>query len=406
MVDNDLDGMTSLNQKFSSNKIMVVCILAFLADMVGGIMSPTKTLFALDIGASITFVGLMSAVESVVAITCAIPIGIISDRRGRKMPIVAGFILRLCSTAMYGFASNQYHLLASVVLHSLGVSTTFMSFRAYIADFTEPQSLGRAVALYSTAMGIGVTIGPLVGGLASGLWGYRQSYFIASILAFIGFLTASIGIRTSKLSSEITQTKVPEISRLFSILKQPSILWLSLMNIINFTIMMVIMTYFPVLGKDIGFTSEIIGFIFFVRGLATTVIRLPTGLATTKLREQILMISTLVFGVLGLIALPFANGYLIIVLLLISQGLSFGAYLTSSSTFLLHLTTSTDRGTTLGLTRIFTSMINIMISYLVGASAETLGIRTTFLNIGLILGVMLLVMIVLGYLKKIYNKIY
>jgi predicted MFS family arabinose efflux permease len=199
---------------------------------------------------------------------------------------------------------------------------------------------------------------------------------------------------------------VPEISRLFSILKQPSILWLSLMNIINFTIMMAIMTYFPVLGKDIGFTSEIIGFIFFVRGLATTVIRLPTGLATTKLREPILMFSTLIFGVLGLIALPFSNGYLVIVLLLISQGLSFGAYLTSSSTFLLHLTTSTDRGTTLGLTRIFTSSINIMISYLIGASAETLGIRTTFLNIGLLLGVMLLVMIVLGYIKKIYTKIY
>lgn len=397
--------MVSLGGDSSKRNIMVICLLAFLADMVGGIISPTRTLFAIDIGASITFIGLMAALSSVTSLIAAIPLGVISDRGGRKTLILAGFVLRICATAIYGLASHPYHLLASVILQSVGGLASYMNFRAYIADSTEPHLIGRAVSFYTTSMGIGVTIGPLVGGFASGLWGYRQSYFIASFVAFTGAVTAFVGLEPVRPgASSATQKMVPQASRLLSILRDRMILWMSLMNIINFTLMGMIMTYFPVLGKGLGYTPEVIGFIFFVRGLATTMIRIPAGLAITRLGEPLLMISALASGILGLVALPLTDNYLIIVLLMVVQGLTFGGFLTSSSTFLLHFAPPSERGTTLGLVRIFQGTLNTVNSYIIGITADYFGVKSTYLTVGSTLAIALSVMVVLGHTKQVYKR--
>jgi MFS family permease len=155
--------------------------------MVGGIMSPINTLFALDIGASLSFIGLLTAVSSFVSLLIVVPAGLISDKIGRKKLILFGFILRLLAAVIYGLAPIPIYLLASVILQSIGVSIIYLNFRAYLADVTEPSSLGRVVSYFTTSMGIGTTIGPLIGGLTTGMWGYRYSYFLASFVSLIYF---------------------------------------------------------------------------------------------------------------------------------------------------------------------------------------------------------------------------
>jgi MFS family permease len=164
-----------------------------------------------------------------------------------------------------------------------------------------------------------------------------------------------------------------------------------------------IMIYFPVLGKAIGFTPEVIGFIFFVRGLATTVIRIPTGLLISKISEPILMILSLALGVLGIISLTLTTNYSLILILMIIQGFSFGSYLTSSSTLLIKIIPSSERGTTFGLTSIFQGSARTINSYLMGSSASAFGIQTTYLFFGSIMGVILSIMVGLNYLKQIYK---
>ncbi|MFC1804038.1 MFS transporter [Thermoproteota archaeon] len=393
------------SSNWKSNEVLIICLLAFLADMVGGIMSPINTLFALEIGASLSFIGLLTAVSSFVSLLIVVPAGLISDKIGRKKLILAGFILRLLAAVIYGLAPIPIYLLASVILQSIGVSIIYLNFRAYLADVTEPSYLGRVVSYFTTSMGIGTTIGPLIGGLSTGMWGYRYSYFLASFVSLIGLIASFFSFRSFTPSSPITlsQTNVPQVSRLFSILSQPRILWLSSMNIVSFTIMGLIMTYFPVLGKSIGFTPEVIGFIFFIRGLATTVIRIPTGILISKISEPILMILSNTLGVLGIISLTLTTNYSLILILMIIQGFSFGSYLTSSSTLLIKIIPSSERGTTLGLTRIFQGSARTINSYLTGSSAAAFGIQTTYLFFGSIMGIMLSIMVGLNYLKQIYK---
>jgi MFS family permease len=332
--------------------------------------------------------------------------GIISDKWDKKNLIIAGFVLRFCSSAIYGLAQIPFQLLLAILLQSIGMSLIGLNLQLYLADYIESSYLGRAISFFSTAMGVGVTLGPLVGGIASGQWGYQQSYFIASSIALIGILIALLGLKSVKSSSPSTSThrSLPQVSRLFSILRNPRILSLSILSIVSMTMMGLIMTYFPVLAQGLGFNPEVIGFIFFVRGLATTVIRIPTGLAIRKLGEPFLFFSALALGVIGIVALPLTSNYVTIILLMIMQGVSFGSYLVSSRTYLLKISSPTERGTTLGLARIFQGTINTLSSYLIGLSAESFGLKTTYLTIGFLLGVMLSIMIILGYLKQIFKN--
>ena len=384
--------------------IMTICFLAFFADMIGAVMSPTQTLFAIDIGASMTFIGMMAAASSIVSIIVAIPIGIISDRRGRKPLILIGFVLRFFATVLYGIAFHPYQLLIATIIQSVGASASYVNFRAYIADTTEPSRLGQAVGFFSTAMGIGVTLGSLLGGFASALWGYQQSYFIASSFALMGAVLAMYGVKTIEpAESGSARAKIPSLSALYSIIRQPEIFWLSLMNIIDFTIMGLVMIYFPVYGKGLGYSSETIGFLFFIRGLATTVIRIPVGLAISRVREPVLIISTLAIGIAGLVAFSFTDNYYTIIMLMIIQGVSFGGFLTASSTFLLKAAPQLERGTKLGLVSIFQGIVNTLLSYQIGVTVEVLGVNITYLLMGLAMGFIFLISVSQGYVKKIYR---
>jgi MFS family permease len=377
--------LVGVYKEIFNTKVLIICFIGFLADLIGGVMTPTQTLFALELGASLTFIGVITAISTLFSLLTSMPVGVLSDRFGRKPLILGGFILRFMGSLLYGTAFNPYQLLIGQILFSMGAVATFMNLRAYIADSVDTENLSNVVSIFSAALGIGVTLGPLIGGYISADLGYREGYLTAAALSLMGILTTYFGIKNIIL--EDLSDSINQPTKIASIIKKPDILWVTCMNIINFTIMVFILTYFPILGSGLGYSSKRIGFIFFIRGIATTIIRIPIGVISQRKGESLIMSSILFLKVLGLLAFPLTENFLLIILLMTLQGLTFGGYHTTSSSFLLRAAPKVERGITLGTVSIFQGMFTTASSYLIGYSMELLGINQTYLITGIVTGI-------------------
>jgi DHA1 family multidrug resistance protein-like MFS transporter len=311
----------------------------------------------------------------------------------------------MLAALLYATAYKSYLVLFGSVLLNISTIFIFMNLRAYLADTVDNRWLSRAIGIFSTAMGAGVTLGPLLGGLISESIGYRQSYLSASTLALLGMILGFFGLKKVEPERSLgSYSLTDQFSLLFSMLKKPRILWVGLMNVVNFTAFGMIMTYFPVLGEELGYTVEVIGFLFLIRGLATTVIRVPIGLTLSKFGEPAMMVITLALKIVGLTAISQTNNFEIIILLIVIQGITFGGYLTSSNSFLLRGAPSHERGITLGFVRIFQGLMVTISSYIVGFTAHTIGIKTSYLYMGLAMGGVTAIFIALAYVKPIFKE--
>src|SRR4029453_1271712 len=128
------------------------------------------------LGASPTTVGLLFASFGVTALLTAIPMGVVSDRIGRKGPLVAGFIGLAVASVMLAFAAGLPALFVAWLLlrfaegpPSLFVArlaqgaadaVTWVVGLALVADSYEPAERGRASGIGVSGASWAFVIGP------------------------------------------------------------------------------------------------------------------------------------------------------------------------------------------------------------------------------------------------------
>lgn len=60
--------------------VLTIYLVIFMCDLVSGILSLTFSLYAKDLGASLSFIGTLSSISGITQLLTSIPIGMISDR--------------------------------------------------------------------------------------------------------------------------------------------------------------------------------------------------------------------------------------------------------------------------------------------------------------------------------------
>ena len=157
-------------------EILSVFVVVFTADVVAGITIPTFSLYAVSLGASLALVGILTGAGGLTSIFASVPVGALSDARGRKVILSTGILIFSLTAFLYTIAPTPILLLPARILASLGLVSVFMVGIAYVGDRVSRQERGLAVGLYTTAMGLGFTVGPALGGFVSAKYGYRASY--------------------------------------------------------------------------------------------------------------------------------------------------------------------------------------------------------------------------------------
>ena len=374
------DGMKRLLQLLGRKELLSVFVMIFIADLVVGVFSPTFSLYAVGLGASLTFIGLLSSVVGLTRILASIPIGMISDAVGRKGVLLSGMLVLALSAYLYAIVTNPAWLLPIRVLTGLVISSTFFIGMAYVGDMVEKRDRGLVSGIYTTCMGLGFTVGSWLGGHLADSIGYAATFRWAAVAALLGSAIAWWGLAGRSRLRTRTGPPVSPFGKLGLLARRPDLLAASLGYLLIILMFdAAIVNFFPLYAATLSIGQAAIGSMLALRALASTSVRLPTGLLTTRLPSQRLMVAALILGMVMVFAICCLADPVLLTLVLAGEGICFGMYLVSAQTYVTERFEESDRGTAMGVYSMTGSIGSLVGPFVLGAVADFWGLQTVFL---------------------------
>jgi EmrB/QacA subfamily drug resistance transporter len=134
-----------------------------------------------------------------------LPSGSLADLIGRRRTLEIGLALFLVASAACGFARSLTALEIARAVQGVGGAMLLTSSLAVIASTFVGAERVRAYAVWGTALGIAITLGPILGGVITGLFGWRWTFLI-NVPVCIGYLAA--------VRAFVPETRDPDARRL------------------------------------------------------------------------------------------------------------------------------------------------------------------------------------------------
>jgi len=127
--------------------------------------------------------------------------GRVSDKIGRRIPIVIGCIVSGLPLLAIPFVNDFWILLLLVVVYGFGFATVTASTPALISELTPKELVGTSMGFLGTIMDVGQTLGPIVSGfiLATNLQYYGVFPSLAFVLLFSCIVFALSSVATARI---------------------------------------------------------------------------------------------------------------------------------------------------------------------------------------------------------------
>jgi MFS family permease len=155
-------------------KVLLVVLFTVFLDMVGyGIVIPLLPLYVSRMGASALTVGLILTSFSIAQLIATPLLGRLSDRIGRRSIILVSLVGNAASMLLFAYATDKNILWLFFASRVLAGATAgnLSACQAAIADVTARTERAAAMGRLGAGIGLGIVIGPAVGGLLSdNLW--------------------------------------------------------------------------------------------------------------------------------------------------------------------------------------------------------------------------------------------
>ncbi|MGI8648936.1 MAG: MFS transporter [Rubrobacter sp.] len=178
--------------------LAVVFVTVFL-DMVGyGIIVPLLPFLAEEYGASALAVGLLVSLYALMQMFGGPLLSGFSDRVGRRPVILICLLGASAAYLMLGLSGSIVGIMLAVALAGLAGGTPATA-QAYIADSTSGENRARGLGLIGAAFGLGLMVGPALGGLLSLYAGLSAPALAAAALALANFVFGYFVLRESLL---------------------------------------------------------------------------------------------------------------------------------------------------------------------------------------------------------------
>jgi DHA1 family tetracycline resistance protein-like MFS transporter len=279
---------------------------------------------------------------------------------------------------LLGFATTLWMLFAARILDGITGGNLSVA-QAYISDVTDAKNRAKGLGLIGAAFGIGFIIGPVTGGLLS-QYGYNVPAFAAAGLSFLNFLLIFAWLPeslTRERRQQLGEQQRPAItlSALLAALKRPftgSLLVTRFFFGLAFAIFQSIFSLyalakFNLSARDTGFVLTYVGV------LAVIVQGFLVGKLTSRFREDVLILASVVLMAVSLLGWSLAPSVFWLLVVLTPTSLSGGLLNTLLSSTLTKAVAPQEIGGILGLATSVESSTRILAPILGGALLERIG---------------------------------
>ncbi len=145
-------------------------------------------LSAASAGTAMLAVGLIGGV-------LLIPGGNASDRWGRRPTMIAGGILSAIGFVIYSTSGNFVQVIAGAAVRALGAALIWPAATAWMAESMPRRRHALYMGLFGEFENVGITIGPILGGVAWSLAGIQAAFYTYAVAALLASAIAAVFVR-------------------------------------------------------------------------------------------------------------------------------------------------------------------------------------------------------------------
>ncbi|MCK4865889.1 MAG: MFS transporter [Gammaproteobacteria bacterium] len=216
---------------------------------------PVFAIYAEDLeGFSPTLAGLAIGIYGLTQAIFQIPMGLLSDRIGRKPVIIGGLIIFAIGSVVAAMADSITGVIVGRALQGSGAIAS--AIMALAADLTREEHRIKVMASIGMSIGLSFALALVFGPMLHGWFGVEGIFWITAILAFGGIAVAKFWVPTPILSRFHRDTEV-EISWLRQALADPQLLRLDTgIFILHFILVSMFMVMPVILRDQLGFSLE------------------------------------------------------------------------------------------------------------------------------------------------------
>ena len=225
------------------------------------------------LGRSLTLVGLVVGSYGFTQLLFRFPIGIWSDKIGRRKPFVlSGFALALISCIGLALSPNAWFLLIFRGLSGVAASM-WVAFTVLYSGYFRDEQVARAMSLITFSVGFAQMVGTYSGGKIADAYGWLAPFYVGA-----GLLILGAGFMLP-ISEKVNENRVPfSRRRLLSIACRRRLLIVSIITAFSqFAVFITTYGFLPIYATRIGASKGDLGILMFVLHLCQTLSMLLTG---------------------------------------------------------------------------------------------------------------------------------
>jgi len=360
--------------------LLLICCTVTYAGYFGSYMRlPVVPLYARTIGASTVEIGFINSSFLLMAGLLSLPLGILSDRLGRKALIVAGLLVSSGTSFLLCLVHTPAQMIWVYLLFGFGLACFAPTMMSLVADITPATHLGRSYGWYTMAVYGGMSLGPAAGGWVAQWWGYQSVFLTSGVwillvcLAVFALLPGSRHLRPAGFQKKPIAVAARNLSGNLSLIA----CWLVTLG--GCLGLGMFVTFVPVHAHEQGIGAGEIGLIFGAQALFNALSRIPFGRLSDSVGQRSHLV---VIGLIGLAAsiagFGISSTIASFIACAIGMGVSMGLAFTTIGALISQVVSPDDRGLAMGgyNTMIYLGMM--LSSLVMGIAIRFLGFPLSF----------------------------
>lgn len=174
----------------------VMLVVAFVQMFGAGLLAPILVIYAKRIvGLSEQMIGTLFLVLMLTVALASLLAGHLADRWGKMRSVSLGMVLGSLGLWLLPLTPRLTVLAMSAVLLGVSYALSTPAWHALVSELAPPGRTGLAMGAAQTAQGLGLVLGPLLGGLMWDTMGHQAPFLGAAVLLTVGTVVLLVAMR-------------------------------------------------------------------------------------------------------------------------------------------------------------------------------------------------------------------
>lgn len=349
--------------QLKNNRNIAILFFTLIVVMIGfGIAIPVLPFYVEEFGAGGKELGLLMSLYALMQFLFSPIWGTLSDRIGRKPLLLLGIFGFSLAMLFFGLATELWMLFVARGLAGILSAATMPTAMAYISDSTSVEKRSGGMGMLGAAMGIGMVLGPGIGGLL-GNSSLSLPFFVASAMAAISFLLVALFLPESLPIEQRIQGKKlrgPQLGDMWRALFSP----IGVLLFTAFLLSFGLTNFEGIFGlyalEKYGYDTTEVGLLLVFMGVISAVVQgVFTGILSRKIGDVNMLRWAYLLSAVGLAVMPLART-LPEILLTIFIFIIGNALLRPTTASLISKRTTVSQGVAMGMNNSFNSLGRVL----------------------------------------------